>query len=82
MRALDPEVVEQPDDVVGHVVERVARRALVAPQQLPDGRDGQLVEPRRAADVAVVEADDEEAARGERARRTRRASRSSASPAP
>jgi hypothetical protein len=65
VRALDAEMVEQPGDVTGHVLERVARSVLVAAQQLPDGRDGVLVQPRRASDVAVVEPHDEEAARGQ-----------------
>ena len=82
VRALDAEMVEEPDHVVGHVLERVARGALVAPQQLPDGRDGQLVQPassgrRRGCRTARRRS---RARRGPR--RTRRATRSSASRAP
>ena len=65
MGALDLEVVEQADAVGGHLGQRVGRGALVAPHYLPEGRDGGAREDRRAPDVAVVVADDVEAAAGE-----------------
>jgi hypothetical protein len=61
--AVDAEMVEQADRVAGHVLERVARRALVAQQQLEHGRD-RAGHRLRAADVAVVVADHEEPAAG------------------
>ena len=63
--ALDPQVVEQPDAVARHVLERVAGGPLVAPQELEHRRHG-AVHPLRPADVAVVEADHVEAAVGQR----------------
>ena len=71
------ELVEQPRGVVGHVGERVARRARGAQQQLRDRRR-RARDVRRAPDVAVVEAHDVEAARGELRGRSPRARRSSA----
>ena len=65
MGALDPEVIEEADHVKRHVLEGVARRALVALQQLPGRRDGKVVERGRTPDVAIVEADHEEAGRRE-----------------
>ena len=59
--ALDAEVVQEPDGVGCHVREEVAGAGQSAggdgSQQLP-GRRRRCVDDRRAADVAVVEADD------------------------
>jgi hypothetical protein len=65
VRTLDAEAVEQPDAVVGHVGERVGRRARVAAQELADRRRPVRRELRRSPDVAVVVADHAEAGRGE-----------------
>jgi hypothetical protein len=62
--ALDPEMVEEPDAVGRHVGDLVGRRPLVAPDQLPRGRRVAL-DRGGAPDVAIVVADDEEAAAGE-----------------
>jgi hypothetical protein len=65
VRAVDVQRVEEPDGVVGHVVQRVGHVADPAGGQLerPGWRDG--VEARRAPDVPVVEPDHEEAAVGQ-----------------
>ena len=65
VRAVDAEVVEHADAVVGHVAEGVGRARLVAQEELLDGRRAVVLEVGRAADVAVVVADDEVAAGGE-----------------
>src|SRR4051794_8255190 len=64
MRALDLEMVEQTNRIGGHVLERVTRRSLVAPRELPARRDWEIVEPGRPPDVTIVEAHDEEPAHG------------------
>ena len=65
MGALDLEVVEQADAVGGHLGQAVRGGALVAAEDLAEGRDRGAREDRRAPDVAVVVADDVEAAAGE-----------------
>src|SRR5438105_4960037 len=67
VRGLDPERVEEPGVVVGHVVERVARRARVAADRRHHVRRWATLDLRRQADVAIVEADHEVAALGEHA---------------
>ena len=62
MRALDPEVVEHADAVGGHLGQRVGGGALVAAQDLAEGGHRGGGQDRRAPDVAVVVADDVEAA--------------------
>ena len=79
---VEPEVVEQPEGVVGHVAERVRRpdprpaNARTSAARHPARR------PRRATGVAVVVADHEEAARRRAASRSRGPTRSSGRPAP
>ena len=65
MGGLDVEVVEQADRVVGHVRERVGGTTDAPGDELASGRRRRVGEVRRAAAVAVVEADDMEAAAGE-----------------
>ena len=63
--AVEAEGVEQARGVVGHVVQGVGRAADPAAQELGGARRRHVLEVRRAPDVAVVEADDEEAATGQ-----------------
>ena len=63
--AVDAEVVEQADAVGGHLGQAVGGGALVAADDLAEGRHRGAREDRRAPDVAVVVADDVEAAAGE-----------------
>ena len=65
VRGRQLEVVQQADRVLRHVVQRVCRALGAAPQQLPPRGDDRAAQVRGAPDVAIVEADDEEAARGE-----------------
>ena len=64
VRALDSQVVEQPDRVVREVTQRVGNRARPAHRQL-DHRRRPALHRRRAPAVAVVVADHVEAAAGE-----------------
>ena len=73
--ALDPEVVEQADRVVGHVGERVGGTADAPGDELASGRRRRIGEVGRPAAVAVVEADHVEAALGEPLAELARASR-------
>jgi hypothetical protein len=63
---LDPEMIHQADGVIGHVAEVVGRGATVADGHRQHIRHPRRLDPARAADVAVVEADDAEAALGQR----------------
>ena len=65
VRRLDPEVVHQADRVGGHVGEQVGGGRAAAEEEVDAPRHARLVEHGRAADVAVVEADDAEAALGQ-----------------
>ncbi len=62
MGALEPQRVHQPDRVERHIGELVGR--VRDPSQRELGQAGHVgaIQPCRAAGVAVVEADDEEAA--------------------
>ena len=73
MRGRDAERVEQADGVVGHVVERV-RRLRIAAERGGDVRQARRLHLGGQAEVAVVEADDVEAALDELRRRSRRPS--------
>ena len=65
MGAVDAEVVEEADAVGGHLGQAVGRGALVAADDLAEARHRGAREDGRAPDVAVVVADDVEAAAGE-----------------
>ncbi len=77
VRRCELELAQQPGRVLGHVGERVARRAPGAAQQLAERRRRAL-QMGRAADVAVVEADHVQPARRRAARRNPPARRPSA----
>ena len=62
---LDPEVVHQPDGVLRHVGEQVGGPLAPAKEEVEASRNRGAVELGRVADVAVVEADDAEAAFGQ-----------------
>jgi hypothetical protein len=64
MRGARAQVVEQADRVVGHVLQRVARRQL-ARDELAGGRGRDVAQDGRAPVVPVVEPDDPQAAGGE-----------------
>jgi hypothetical protein len=62
---VDAEVVHQADRVGGHVAEQVGGAAAAAEHHVDPGRHPSRLDLGRAADVAVVEADDAEAALGQ-----------------
>ncbi len=65
MGRVDPEVVHQAEGVSGHVAQQVRGAAAAAKDHVKFAGDAGRLDPGRATDVAVVEADDAEAALGE-----------------
>ena len=66
VRAVQPERVEQPDRVPGHVGQRVRRRGRVTAEDRSEIRRRSLGQVAREPDVAVVRSDDVHALPGER----------------
>ena len=82
MRAINPQIVQKPDGVVGHRLKPVCGAGGIAQSELPARRDTGIPQDARAPHVAIVVVDHAKAAGGELLAEPLRPKEASARPAP